>query len=317
MSHTGVAAPLSGVSAATPPRGQDPRRSRIQAQRRRTGIMLSLPAVALVALLLVVPIGQALYYSFTTWDGFQSTPIGFGNYGQLVTDPTFWRVIQNNLLLLIIVPFAVVVPFGIAAVLNEHVYGWRVFRALYFLPTAVSWVVTGVVAASFFARDGVLNGILAGAGLGAVKTDFLAHERTALLAVGLTFLWSTIGTNTLIFSAGLATLDPSLQEAARMDGAGVVRIFFSITVPQLARFVQFAVVLTTISAFTALFSLIFVMTSGGPGDGTTTMEFYIYQQAFTQGDFGLGAMLGVVLLISIGIITVLQVAALSRLGRDT
>lgn len=279
-------------------------------------MLLSLPAVVLVVLLLVVPILQALYYSFTTWDGFQSSWVGIANYGQLFISPTFWRVLQNNLLLLLTVPFAVVIPFGIAAVLNEHVFGWRVFRTLYFVPTAVSWVVTGVVATRFFAGDGILNALLAGTGLSSVQTDFLAQERTALLAVGITFVWSMVGTNTLIFSAGLATLDPSLTEAARVDGAGVVRTFVSITVPQLARFVQFAVVLATVSAFTGLFSLIFVMTSGGPGAGTTTMEFYIYQQAFTQGNFGQGAMLGIVLLLTVGIVTLLQVTALSRLGRD-
>jgi len=227
------------------------------------------------------------------------------------------RVLQNNLLLLLAVPVAVLVPFGIATVLHQHVCGWRVFRVLYFLPTAVSWAVTAMVATRFFAQDGILNALLDAAGLGALRTDMLAHERSALLAVALTFVWSMVGTNTLIFLAGLATLDPSIEEAARVDGAGPVRIFFTMVVPQLARFIQFAVVLTTISAFTALFSLIFIMTGGGPGNGTTTLEFYVYQQAFTQGRFGYGAMLGVVLLLTIGVITVVQAKLLSRLGRGS
>ncbi|GLZ00989.1 sugar ABC transporter permease [Actinoplanes sp. NBRC 103695] len=284
---------------------------------RPVGVLLSLPAVTLVALLLVLPIAQTAYYSLTAWDGFQATWAGLGNYAQLFNNPAFGRVLENNLLLLLSVPVAVIIPFGIAAVLNEHVLGWRLFRALYFLPTAVSWVVTGMVATRFFAQDGILNGLLRGVGLGFVRTDLLAGERTALLAVGLTFVWSMVGTNTLIFSAGLATVDPSLLEAARCDGAGPVRAFFSITLPQLARFLQFAVVLTTISAFTALFSLIFVMTSGGPGDGTTTMEFYIYQRAFTQGEFGQGAMLGMVLLATVGLVTLIQVGALARVGRES
>jgi ABC-type sugar transport system permease subunit len=284
------------------------------ALRTRTGVLLTLPAVVLVAALLILPITQAAYHSMTRWDGYESTWTGLSGYASLLSSPGFWRILENNLLLLLCVPFAVLLPLGIAAILNEHVAGWRVFRALYFVPTAVSWVVTGVVAARFFARDGVLNQLLSAGGLG-VRTDLLAQERTALLAVGITFVWSAIGTNVLIFSAGFATVDLSLREAARMDGAGPVRTFVTITVPQMARFVQFAVVLTTISAFTALFSLIFVMTSGGPGDGTTTLEFAIYQQAFTQSDFGRGAMLGMVLLVTVGVITALQTTALSRIGR--
>ena len=127
-----------------------------------------------------------------------------------------------------------------------------------------------------------------------------------LLAVGITFIWSMVGTNTIIFLTGMATLDQSLNEAARMDGASNVRIFRSITLPQLSRFIQFSFIITIISAFTALFSLIFVMTGGGPGFGTTTLEFFIYQSAFSRGDFGTGAMLGVLLFFMMAILGIGQ-----------
>jgi multiple sugar transport system permease protein len=206
-----------------------------------------------------------------------------------------------------------VIPLGIAAVLHERVFGWRFFRTIYFLPTAISWVVIGMVSARFFAQEGVLNQILASVGLGSIRTDFLAGERTALLAVAVTFVWSMVGTNTIIFLTGMATLDSAVHEAARMDGAGAWRILIHITVPQLKRFIQFAFVLTMISAFTALFSLIFVMTGGGPGYGTTTLEFFVYQTAFAKGAFGTGALLGVVLFV---IMAVIGLAQLKLLGSD-
>ena len=202
---------------------------------------------------------------------------------------------ENNGLLLLAVPFAILLPMGIAFLLNEKVYGWKIFRTIYFLPTAISWVVIGMVSLRFFAQQGVLNDLLKSAGLGFIKTDFLSSEKGALFAVGVTFIWSMVGTNTIIFLTGMATLDLSLNEAARMDGAGNLRVFRSITVPQLKRFIQFSFVITLISAFTALFSLIFIMTGGGPGFGTTTLEFFVYQSAFSRGDFGTGAMLGVIL----------------------
>jgi multiple sugar transport system permease protein len=273
-------------------------------------MLLSLPAFLLVALLLGIPILQAVYYSMTRWDGIVATWIGPSTYVDQLKNPIFWRVLENNGLLLLAVPVAIVIPMGIAAVLHERVFGWRFFRSIYFLPTAVSWVVIGMVAARFFAQEGTLNQLLASVGLGSVRTDFLSGERTALLAVAITFVWSMVGTNTIIFLTGLATIDPALHEAAKVDGAGALRIFWHITFPQLKRFVQFSFVMTVISAFTALFSLIFVMTGGGPGYGTTTLEFFVYQTAFAKGEFGAGALLGVILFVIMALIGAAQLKLL-------
>jgi len=271
---------------------------------------MSIPAFALVAFLLGIPIFQAVYYSFTDWNGITATWIGPSTYWTEFKDPQFWRVLENNLLLLLAIPFAILIPMAIAFLLNERVPGWRFFRTVYFLPTAISWVVIGSVALRFFAADGSLNHILASFGLGFIKTDMLSSEYQALAAVAITFVWSMIGTNTIIFLTGMATLDPSLAEAARVDGASVPQIFVHITLPQLKRFIQFAVIMTLISAFTALFSLIFVMTEGGPGFGTTTLEFFVYQTAFSHSLFGTGAMLGIILFVIMAVIGLAQVRLL-------
>jgi len=286
------------------------RTSLLTRSRRRTGMVLSLPGLLLVVMLLGIPILQAVYYSMTIWDGLSATWVGPISYVNLLLNPTFWRVLLNNGLLLFAVPFAIAIPMGIAAVLHEHVFGWKFFRAIYFLPTAISWVVIGMIAARFFAQEGILNRSFAAIGLGAIRTDFLANEGTALLAVAITFVWSMTGTNTIIFLTGMATLDPSLHEAARVDGAGPLRVFRYITAPQLKPFIQFAFIMTMISAFTALFSLIFVMTGGGPGYGTTTLEFFVYQTAFSRGAFGTGALLGVVLFVIMGTIGLAQLKLL-------
>ena len=144
----------------------------------------------------------------------------------------------------------------------------------------------------------------------AIGAYAFAHETTALFAVAITFVWSMVGTNTIIFLTGLATIDPALHEAAKVDGAGALRIFWHITFPQLKRFVQFSFVMTVISAFTALFSLIFVMTGGGPGYGTTTLEFFVYQTAFAKGEFGTGALLGVILFVIMAVIGAAQLKLL-------
>lgn len=270
-------------------------KSALTRERRRSGILFGAPALIFVILFLGIPILQALYYSMTKWNGLSATWIGPNTFINEFKNPIFWRVMQNNALLLVAVPVAILIPMGIAYLLNEKVAGWKFFRSIYFLPTAISWVVIGMVAIRVFAQEGVLNQLLKAIGLGFIKTDLLSSEYGALLAVAITFIYSMVGTNTMIFLTGMANLDISLNEAARIDGAGNLRIFTSITLPQLKRFIQFSFVITVISAFTALFSLIFVMTGGGPGFGTTTLEFFVYQSAFAKGDFGAGAMLGFIL----------------------
>src|SRR5258706_13719828 len=135
-------------------------RSRLARRRRRAGILLSLPAVALVIALLGVPVGQAVYYSMTQWNGLVTTWIGPRTYVSLVKDPIFWRVLENNGLLLLAVPFAIGIPLAIAALLHEHVRGWRFFRSAYFLPTAISWVVIGMFALPFFSPTRVPHRLL-------------------------------------------------------------------------------------------------------------------------------------------------------------
>jgi ABC-type sugar transport system permease subunit len=305
------AAEEAAAESALARRGRGGRRGgtgsgRLARRRRRAGIMLSLPAVIVVVALLGIPIGQAVYYSMTSWDGITATWIGPSAYVTALTDPIFWRVIENNALLLLSIPFAIGIPLAIAALLHEHVRGWRFFRSVYFLPTAISWVVIGMVAVQFFALSGLMNRMLAAVGLGALQTDMLAGQYTALAAVALTFIWSMLGTNIIIFLTGMATLDPTLIEAARVDGLSRRQIFFRVTVPLLRRFIQFSFVITVISAFSALFSLIFVMTNGGPGFGTTTLEFFVYQTAFSQGQFGTGALYGMILFVIMIIVGLVQ-----------
>jgi len=286
-----------------------PRRSgtsRLRASQRRAGIAFALPVIVLELAFLAIPLTQAFYYSFTSWDGLTSTWIGLANYERLFDDSTFWRIVLNNLFLLASVPFAILIPLLVAYLLNEHVLGWRFFRSAYFLPTAISWVVIGMVAIRFFAGEGMLNHALEAVGLGFIRLNLLGGELSAMLAVIITFIWSVFGTNTIIFITGMATLDRDIYEAARVDGAGAFTTFRLITIPMLMRFIQFAFILSLITAFTALFSLIFVMTGGGPGYGTTTLEFYVYQQGFTVGVFGYGAAIGIVLFVVVFAISVAQ-----------
>jgi ABC-type sugar transport system permease subunit len=300
-SHTATAAHLKPRS----PRG------RLAARRRRAGLLFTIPVVALVGSLLLLPIGQTVYYSFTTWNGFDPAQwVGISAYQRLFSSPEFVTVLENNALMILAIPVAVAVPLAVAFLINTHVRGWRIFRSVFFLPTAVSWVVIAFVARNFFDNKGILQSILDHVGLGFWHPDMLSHERSALIAVMITFVWSMFGTNMIIFLAGMSTIDQEIYDAARVDGAGNFSVMFRITFPLLKRFVQLAVIISLITAFSALFSLIYVMTSGGPGYGTTTLEFYIYEQAFTQQNFGIAATAGVVLFVGVFVISMIQVRLL-------
>ena len=148
------------------------------------GWILSLPALLGVAFLLILPIGQAVYYSMTNWNGLTSTWVGPSAYLQLFQDPTFRRVLENNGLLLLFVPIMIAIPLGISFLLHEAIWGWKFFRSVIFVPTAISWVVIGLIAARFYALNGILNGFLSSIGLGFIKTNMLGSTRQAFSGLG-------------------------------------------------------------------------------------------------------------------------------------
>jgi ABC-type sugar transport system permease subunit len=289
-----------------------PRRSPLVAQRRRMGILFTLPVALLIGSLLLIPIGQTFYYSFTNWDGFTSQWIGFAAYTNLFHNPEFVTVLENNAVMLLALPISIVLPLAVAFLLNTQLRGWRIFRSVFFLPTAVSWVVIAFVARRFFDPDkqGILRSLLDHTGLGFWHPDLLAHEHSALIAVMITFIWSVFGTNMIIFLAGMSTIDQEIYDAAKVDGAGSFTVMVRITFPLIKRFVQFAFIISLITAFSALFSLIIVMTNGGPGYGSTTLEFFIYEQAFTENNFGVAATAGVVLFVLVFTVSMVQLGLL-------
>lgn len=295
---------------ATPARSRRPRG--FQRRRRIAGWGFAAPLLVLWGVFLILPIVQTGFYSLTRWDGLEARWVGLANYHTLLGSSDFANVLLNNGLLLLSVPLAVGIPFGIALLIAVEPPGWRWVRALIFLPATLSWVVSGMAWLRVFAGDGILNQALDGVGLGGIQLDLLGNIHTALIPVALAFIWSQVGPNTLIFVVGLGNIDPSVLEAAVIDGAGIGATMWRIILPLMARVFVFVTLITLIAAFTALFSLIFVMTGGGPGFATTTMEFYIYRLAFSQTEFGMGAAVGIVLLLAIAVISLPLILAYRR-----
>lgn len=289
------------------------RKRRYGRAARRSGVLFTLPALILLALFIVVPLAEGIWYSFTDWDGASANWVGLDNFLSVAANPDLQRTLLNSLFILVSIPIGMLFPFVTAYLLSGGIPGARALRILVFAPTVLSWVVIGLVARSFFASGGVINSVLSALGLGSVASNWLAQPTTALIAVLITFNAAVYGVNTIIFLAGFATVDRSMVEAARVDGASALRILVSIVIPAMRRFVEFVFVITVVVSFTGLFALIFVMTGGGPGAATTTLEFAVWQTAFSSGNFGLGAALGLVLLV-VTLAVILLIRAFSRSG---
>lgn len=259
-------------------------------------MVFTLPLVILMSLVILVPLAQAIAYSFTDWNGSSAAWVGVDNFVRVITDPGLQRSAANSVILLLSVPIGMIFPFVTAYALSNGMPGGPFFKAAIFAPTALSWVVIGLVARSAVSINGPLNSFLRTIGLGDIALNWLAEPEWAMVAVVVTFNAAVFGVNTIIFLTGFSTIDRSMIEAARIDGANAPRILWSIILPASRRFVEFVFTITVVLSFTGLFGLIYVMTAGGPGSATTTLEFAVWDRAFGSGDFGLAAALGVILM---------------------
>lgn len=246
-------------------------------------MLIALPALVVIGVLVIAPTVQAAYYSFTNWNGLTASSVGFSNYASSIfSGPGVQRILFNNLVLLVSVPFAVLVEYSVAYALWRGVRGRTAFRILYFIPVTVSWAVVGIVFRSVLLE---------------FDPTWLTSATASLLVLLAAFHWALFGINVLIIFAGLSTVDPSLLEAATVDGASPLRIMLRIVGPQARSFIDFVVMTTLILSLTNIFGLVYAFNLGGPGFATTTLEFNLYQDGFTNGNFGLAAATGILLML--------------------
>jgi len=205
-----------------------------------------------------------------------------------------------------------VVPLLVAYVIHRRVPGWRFFRATVFLPAVYATVVIGILAATVLQLDGPLNSALGAVGLGSLRHEWLGSASTSIPIILLVVIWTNFGYNVVLYLAGLSAIDPTLEEAARIDGAGWLRVLRHVIVPSLRRVMEIVLVVNTITAFAFMFTYIYTITNGGPGYDTYVSEFYIYNQAFTNQNMGYAAAIGVFLFGIVLVIGTLQIRALTH-----
>ena len=262
------------------------------------------PAALIVFLLLLVPILGALAISFFKTDGVTARFVGLDNYVSILTDRLVHAVFLVNLQFLIAVPLVLAMATLCGVLLYEKVLGWRFFRIVFFIPSVLSTAVIGLMFKSTFAYDGPVNSLIVAAG--GTPVSFFSTAVLGVAVIILALVWSGFGYATLIILAGLSSIDREVFEAAALDGANWWQRLWTITLPQIRRVLMFVSVINVIYTFTSLFGFVFVMTAGGPGYSTTTLDYLIYQKAFSSADMGSGSALAILVFGLIGLLTLLQ-----------
>ncbi|MDR1388286.1 MAG: sugar ABC transporter permease [Propionibacteriaceae bacterium] len=264
-------------------------------RRQWSGLWFVAPALLLYGGLILYPAGRTVNLSLWRWDGVnQATWRGWANYVDVLTDPILRGSILHAGVLVI---FFSLVPVGLglvwaALLTRRRIKGLAVFRLVFFLPQILPLVAVGVVWRWALSPQGLVNQVLGWFGLDQGRA-WLGEWDYALIAIGLIGAWVQSGLCMMLFMAGCGRIDRDLYEAARLDGAGPVREFWSVTRPGLRSEIGLALTVTVISAL-ASFDIVFVTTNGSPGHRTDVPGLLVYQRLMA-GDLGHAAALAVVL----------------------
>jgi multiple sugar transport system permease protein len=286
----------------------------------RAGWLFVAPALVLIGVFFLLPVGASLLLSVTDFDLYAVADranarfVGLANYATLLHNPTFWLALKNTFYFALIGgPLTVATSLGAALLVNAKLVRFKtVFRTIYFLPFVTTLVAVAIVWRYLYhPQYGLLNYALGAVGIRPV--DWLGDPRWAMPAIILLAVWKNFGYNMLIFIAGLQAIPEELYEAASLDGAGGVRRFWHVTLPNLAPTFFFVGVVTMIGYF-QLFAEPYVMTAGGPLGATTSLVLFMYTEGFRWWRLGNAAAIAFLLFIIIMAWTLVQLRVERRMA---
>lgn len=320
------------MTAVTPPAVTPavPRRRRRHMPMARRGFVLLTLGIPFVfyAVFVLWPFAQAFIYSLTNWSGFSDTFdfVGIANYRALIGDDTFLKAVRNNLLLAIVVP-AVTITLALALATMVTVGGSSAgavrglarssfYRIVSFFPYTIPAIVIGLIWSQMFDPSaGLVNGLLTGVGLDQFDSfAWLGEVSTAMPVTMFVIIWGFVGFYMVLFIAAIKGIPSELYDAARVDGAGRVRMTMVVTLPMVRETIQTAYIYLGILALDAFVYMAALNASGGPQNSTLTMTQDLFNTAFKKGQFGLASAMGVVL----AVLTLLFAAIVflvNRLGK--
>jgi raffinose/stachyose/melibiose transport system permease protein len=293
MSTATAPAAVAGPASAVPPGGR--RRSGLARRRAVIAWVFMLPLVAVNMLVVLVPSLSAVYYSFTDWNGIGPAHwVGLANYAELVGDADFRNALWHNIQWTI---FFLVVPmvmglFGAYALTRVRRFR-LLFRVAYFLPYIVASVVTAAIWENLLSPDVGIGEVL--------QVNFLGSPALALPTVAFVNNWAWWGFLVVVFLAAMQGVNPSLYEAAALDGAGSFRQFWSITLPSIQPTFMFLGLMTIIWSFLS-FDYVYILTQGGPAGATDVLSTLLYREAFASLRAGYASAVGIVMALISGVV---------------
>jgi len=279
----------------------------------RPGFVWSLPAFLFFALFALAPLAVAVYLSFTDYQGIPVIPpqwTGVDNWTRLFTDPAMYRSLVVTIVLIVL---AVLTQVPISLLIGVWAAGFQKSRAivvsLYFIPLLMSSAAITVLFASLvdpnFGIPAVLTEVF-NLPPDNVFSNLLGNQWTAIGVIAFIYLWGSSPLHTLLYQGGARAIPEVLYQAASLDGAGKVRQFFSITIPQLKNTIITSTIIMVVGTFTS-FDIILLLTRGGPSGGTSNLPYFMYDKGITSLDFGYGSAVAVLLIVIAMFVSIVMV----------
>jgi multiple sugar transport system permease protein len=277
----------------------------------RAAALFLAPGLGGFTIFTLIPIMGSLLVAFTVWP-LTGNPsfTGLSNFKKLFTDdPLFLQSLRNTLVFTAAyVPLNIAISLGMAAWISPRIRGRNAYRVLFFIPVVTPIVANAAVWQLILMPNGAVDSVWQTL-FGGHSPNFLGDTTYAMASVVTMSLWQGFGYNLLVFATAMEAVPESLLEAARLDGAGPIRQFFSVKIPLISPALFFATTMTVIASF-QVFAQPYVLTNGGPNNRTTTLVMYLYRNGFQFYNLGYAAAVGVVLFVVIllvsGIIFALQ-----------
>ena len=271
---------------------------------RLTPYLYVLPLVALLAFVFGYPLLRIFEFSFKMVRGIDGPWIGLRNYQLVLGQSLFWESVLHNLQLLLAIPVMVGISLIVSVLLSERVAGWKLYRIIVFVPFVLAIPIVAVVMKRMFQFSGPVNEMLRWMSLDFMALDWIGSSDVALWTVMILIIWRESALGIILFLARLLSLDESVIEAAKIDGANWWHRLWHIILPEMRGVIEFYVVVSVITMLAAVFSYIYIMGGGrgGPGTSTEVVELYIFNALIRSSLPGIASAASVMLFLVTGVL---------------
>lgn len=276
-------------------------------RQRMLGYVFIGPSMLGVLIFFLIPAAYSLGLVFTDYKFMNPNVgfVGFDNITRMLDDKLFYQSLKNTVIFLMAVPVSIGLGFVVAVILNQQLYLKKLLRALYFMPYITSGVAVAFVWMLLFQpKQGPINGLLRAIGIDH-PPGWLSTTTSSMFAIDIIWIWFMLGYNMIIYLAALQEVSPELLEAAKIDGARPGQMLRKIIWPLVSP-TSFLLLVTGMIMTIKTFGIIQATTQGGPGNSTTILSLYVYQNAFRYYDMGYASTISWALFIIILIITAIQ-----------